>query len=497
MFGTLLVTSVQVCPLSRVNWTLPSLVPTQIVPGTRGDSAISMIVPNSLPTSPSFFDRMHGTPGLLPHDGRLYACSSNVRVFGSMLRPSDFDIVNVSPRLREMNSCRPPISSVCGLCGEIRIGVFQLNALGPSGCTSPAMLPRPPPPKPPPPPPPPARRPPPASTTAATTPAAARRLRPRAPLLAGVEVIPVDAAVLRLGVEHERIRRVDLRLEAITAADADPVPLPDPLVRSHVARTTPRSVVLQPGAHPVRTPHVDRHVVGQCRAPHAHRLPRVAAVVADVEAAVVAVHHVFGVLRIDPDRVVVDVAHPAEAGEDLAAVDRLRRIRAADVDRVFVVRVDADLAVIHRPLVLVRRERPRLAAIRRSPHAARLRVRRLLTAAASAAAAAESSTASAATTAATRLGFLAGRRRRRRRFLVLRDLDLRVDHVRIRSRPVEADASHRAARQSVAAQAAPRLAAVGRLVHRAAESAADKSPGGAAPLIRCRQQMVRIRRIRR
>src|ERR1051325_6245576 len=41
--------------------------------------------------------------------------------------PSSFVVHHESPRLREMCSARPPIMIVDGLCGERRIGLFQLN----------------------------------------------------------------------------------------------------------------------------------------------------------------------------------------------------------------------------------------------------------------------------------------------------------------------------------------------------------------------------------
>ena len=142
--------------------------------------------------------------------------------------------------------------------------------------------------------------------------------------------------------------------------------------------------------------HVGRHVVRERHAPHADRFPAAAGVVRDVDAAVVAVHDVLAVRagrpagRVDPDRVVVHVTHALEPGERLAAVGRLRRIHAGDVDRVRVVRIAADLAEVHRPLVLVGHERPRLALVGRAPDAVRLRVGH----------AAATATASAATTAA-------------------------------------------------------------------------------------------------
>src|SRR5262245_1729908 len=72
---------------------------------------------------------MHGTPRWAPrpHDGRAYDCSRICRWLRSMFLPTDCVMVQVSPLSREMNNCRPPTRTVEELCGEKRIGEFQLN----------------------------------------------------------------------------------------------------------------------------------------------------------------------------------------------------------------------------------------------------------------------------------------------------------------------------------------------------------------------------------
>src|SRR5215510_12861369 len=124
---------------------------------------------------------MHAMPGPAPrpppppeHDGCEYGTPMICRVLRSMPLPSSFDIHQVLPRSREMNSERPPSRMVLGLCGDNLMGEFQLNwtsvfglALmmfarpppGPCGGPSPpgsaaAAPPPPPPPRPPPRPPP-------------------------------------------------------------------------------------------------------------------------------------------------------------------------------------------------------------------------------------------------------------------------------------------------------------------------------------------------------
>ena len=206
----------------------------------------------------------------------------------------------------------------------------------------------------------------------------------------------------------------------------------------------------------------------------------------------------------------------------LAAVDRLLRVHAADVDRVRVVRIDANLAEVHRPLVLVVHERPRLAVVDRLPDASRLRIRRATLTATAArpphrrrapAAPAQPRTRAPAPrqppgSATAPAAYHHARRVRRRRigagaaaagaarlFLVLRDFDLCVEDVRVRLADVERDAAERAVRQAVARLLLPRLAAVDRLVEAAARAAADESPRGAPALYIAAQRFMRIRRV--
>ena len=115
---------------------------------------------------------------------------------------------------------------------------------------------------------------------------------------------------------------------------------------------------------------VCRHVVGQSDGLEPDGFEGRAGVIRHLQPAVVAIHDVLAVQRIDPDRVVVDVSLVRlDARERLAAVDRLLRIHAADVHRVRLVRVDADLAEVHRALVPVRHELPGLALVARPPDA--------------------------------------------------------------------------------------------------------------------------------
>ncbi len=292
-------------------------------------------------------------------------------------------------------------------------------------------------------------------------------------------------------------------------------------------------------------PHVGRHPIGERGGHRVDEVPRSPLIPADVEPAVVADHDVLGVLRIDPDGVLIDVprrvvaARVVERRERLSAVERLRDRQTRDVNRLVGRRIHAQLAEVHRPRVAVAHGLPRAALVLRTEHAVALRIEHgrrrgcsglLLAAAAGAKSsagsavvapveAAASTTTTAATTAASlscrawrrparrndggRAGwrrFTFGRRRaaassRRHRLPDLSRLDLRVDDIRIRPRDVERDAAVRTGRQPVAGQLRPRLARVAALPQRAARSAAVETAAAAAPLIARGIENVAVRRI--
>src|SRR3954470_14551436 len=74
---------------------------------------------------------MHAAPfGAFGQFGSAYDTPMIERCSRLMPLPSSLEVNHVSPRLREMCSARPPIMIVDGLCGERRIGLFQLNASG-------------------------------------------------------------------------------------------------------------------------------------------------------------------------------------------------------------------------------------------------------------------------------------------------------------------------------------------------------------------------------
>src|SRR3954466_7852761 len=74
---------------------------------------------------------MHAAPlGAFGQLGNAYDTPMIERCSRLRPLPSSFEVHQLSPRLREMCSARPPIMIVDGLCGERRIGLFQLNWRG-------------------------------------------------------------------------------------------------------------------------------------------------------------------------------------------------------------------------------------------------------------------------------------------------------------------------------------------------------------------------------
>ena len=88
---------------------------------------------------------MQGSPGPAPRPqlGRSYFTPMIERSVRVMPLPIAWVIVHESPRLREMKSERPPRYSVAVLCGDKRIGEFQLNCIGVPAGGGLRMFPRP------------------------------------------------------------------------------------------------------------------------------------------------------------------------------------------------------------------------------------------------------------------------------------------------------------------------------------------------------------------
>jgi hypothetical protein len=126
--------------------------------------------------------------------------------------------------------------------------------------------------------------------------------------LAGLAVVPADHAVLQHPVYGVRVGRIDLAVEPVAALDHEPVLVHDPVLRPRPRRAAEREVVLRTAVDVVERPAlVARHVVklgdGQVRFVSPVRGP----VEALVDPAVAPDEVVLGILRVDPDLVIVDV----------------------------------------------------------------------------------------------------------------------------------------------------------------------------------------------
>src|SRR5262249_40255983 len=111
--GTLSTTFFQVRPPSRLTCRLPSLLPTQTIPGTTGDSLIVTMLLNA--AAPSCLDAIGGLPST-PMIGRSLR---------PMFRVRSCDITQVLPRSIDLKRRSPPRYTVDGLCGDRMNGVFQ------------------------------------------------------------------------------------------------------------------------------------------------------------------------------------------------------------------------------------------------------------------------------------------------------------------------------------------------------------------------------------
>src|SRR5262249_49258873 len=124
---------------------------------------------------------------------------------------------------------------------------------------------------------------------------------------AGVQIVARGVSVLRLAVDDVRMIDVDAGVEAVATTDAVPIHVGDAATAALRARTAPTVVVLEAGVDVIRMLIVSGDDVRQSRCHRRDEIPRAALGVAHIEAAVVADHEMIRVLRIDPDRVLIDV----------------------------------------------------------------------------------------------------------------------------------------------------------------------------------------------
>ena len=152
-----------------------------------------------------------------------------------------------------------------------------------------------------------------------------------------------DDAHVAAGVDIARLVGVERRHRTLAAAHVVPVTLRDPARRG--AGDLHGGVVLLAAVHVVREKVVHRDAVELRGRLVALRRPGAAAVERDVGAAVVAFDDRLGIARVDPEAVVIAVGRP-DAGDALAAVDRLADVSVEHPHHVGVLRVRDDLHVV-------------------------------------------------------------------------------------------------------------------------------------------------------
>ena len=204
------------------------------------------------------------------------------------------------------------------------------------------------------------------------------------------------------------------------------------------ARHAPVPVVLQSAADRVRVFEVGADLVELADRQVVAEEPRLPAVPRDRDAAVAADDQMIRIVRIDPERVIfgVDRAEHVAKVSSTVVRDVEPAVRSEEVDAVAILRIDPNLAVVHRTRIHRRQLVPRVAAIHAAVDAA----------------------------------------------LATGGFDDRVDQPSVAAEDVEADASFLALREP-RRQRRPRRAAVDGAVDAAARSAAVESPGFALALI--------------
>ncbi len=177
-------------------------------------------------------------------------------------------------------------------------------------------------------------------------------------------VLALDVAVLRLRVHVARIVLVDEDHEAVAALHLIPVTVQDALGETRLAGAAPVVVVLQTAAHTERQRVVHTHVIEERERQVVVLVPRLAHVVRHGDAAVVADQNVIRIRRIDPNRMhVVMCGQRGVRRHRAATINRHLQADAAVVHAVRVVRINVELAEVHRTRVVVAHLTERCAAV--------------------------------------------------------------------------------------------------------------------------------------
>ncbi len=190
--------------------------------------------------------------------------------------------------------------------------------------------------------------------------------------LAGLAVVADEAALLARGVNNVGIVRIDAGLEAIAAIGDEPIGVGD-AVGGAIARRAAQAVVILRAAIDVVEGRVviDRDVVELGDGQIGFEMPVGGAVETFVDAAVIAHEVVVRVVRVNPQRVVIDVHETAaQRHERRAAIVAHHDADVHGVNAIFVFGVDVDGAVVHGGGVVGIAAFPRGAAIGGAENAA-------------------------------------------------------------------------------------------------------------------------------
>ena len=167
--------------------------------------------------------------------------------------------------------------------------------------------------------------------------------------LAGAFVEARDVALVVARINNIRIGRIGRDVSGFSAAYRIPVVAPDFAVIA-AAGNRDRRIVLLRAVHVIRIARVGGHVIELRGRLIVLPGPALAAIQADCHAAIVAGNHAPGVLRIDPQSVIVAVRN-FDLVERASAIGGPEELHVEDVNRVRVLRIGDHVHVIPGPLV--------------------------------------------------------------------------------------------------------------------------------------------------
>ena len=139
------------------------------------------------------------------------------------------------------------------------------------------------------------------------------------------------------------VTRVDLHVHSVAASDEGPFIVAD----STLARANQRAVVLQSAVNPIGIRAIQLEGVELPDSGPIHLVPCVASVIARVDSAVIAQQQSLGVIRVDPDLMMIDMnIRCLNVLEGLASVIRTDEGNTYDIDPFGIVGSHAHLAEI-------------------------------------------------------------------------------------------------------------------------------------------------------